>query len=144
MDDTHQLFEEIARVKDRLLKRLHLSSAVRINLDSLSLSVDYLQMIEDAVSSMLLQLDCKIYGETYPYVEEFVVEYPSTAWEHFKHQYFPDWLKDMFPVKMKKVSKIVEIDFTAVYPDFKPAGGMDYEIILEVVNQPRSRPKWLD
>jgi hypothetical protein len=46
----------------------------------------------------------------YPAIKrEQVVEfaYPKTAWQHFKMDYFPAWLRRAFPIEMEVVSKTV-------------------------------------
>ena len=40
---------------------------------------------------------------------------PSSAWQHFKHQYFPEWLKKKFPVKHNTVTITGEM----IFPHYK-------------------------
>ncbi len=46
-------------------------------------------------------------------------QHPDGIWEYFKQKYFPYWLKEWFPVKMK----IITFTFRAVFPDYQPPDG---------------------
>lgn len=39
-------------------------------------------------------------------LEEPIVEIPADWWQHFKHRWFPRWLRRKFPVKTKWVSAV--------------------------------------
>ena len=50
-----------------------------------------------------------------PFTEKLdfkVVEYPADAWQHFKKDYFPEWLLRKYPVLNNKTM----IDIKAAYP----------------------------
>lgn len=47
---------------------------------------------------------------------EFHLDYPATLWQHFKQQYFTDWLKRYFPVRYNTIRETVRFDAYALYP----------------------------
>jgi len=55
-----------------------------------------------------------LYGEN---VESSEIQYPSNWKESFKERWFPNWLKNRFPVKYR----IHEMKSKCVYPNFKPS-----------------------
>lgn len=48
--------------------------------------------------------------------KEVSFEVPATWWDHFKRDYFPDWLLYKFPIKQKTLSKTVTFRRLATYP----------------------------
>ena len=40
--------------------------------------------------------------------ETVTFAFPATTWQHLKYQYFPSWLKEMFPVRLTFVEKKIE------------------------------------
>lgn len=53
-------------------------------------------------------------------VAKLVVSVPATWWQHFKYDFFPDWLKRKFPVKFVSVEKMYKIDLELVaLPDYE-------------------------
>lgn len=43
-----------------------------------------------------------------PMSEEVVVEVPASVWDHFKAEYFPMWLRELFPAKYEKITNVVQ------------------------------------
>lgn len=43
-------------------------------------------------------------------------QHPDGVWQCFKQKYFPYWLKEKFPIKIKTI----EFSFRAVFPDYQP------------------------
>ncbi len=63
------------------------------------------------------------------------ISYPSTWWQMFKEQYFPIWLKERFPIEMKRVSKKYTFRKLATYPKlplvFPEAGPIVYRSYMQ-------------
>ncbi len=79
--------------------------AIMLDNRTLRLYVDYFpemgrSVIEAALSPFTEKLD------------EAVVEYPASWWQHVKQDLFPEWILSMFPVVHEKVT----IDIKAAYP----------------------------
>lgn len=91
------------------------------------LSVADISIIEDEVARQFIyKLDG--YFWELDHLEEKEITYPTNWWEAFKAEYFPEWLRKIYPIKYTKVT----IKAKAFLPEFsRQMPGHKMVIVLE-------------
>lgn len=71
---------------------------------------------------------------------EFTAVFPTTWWQHFKQDYFPNWLLKRFPVKKKVLKESQTVFFTRMmeFPELGTPTVQDLEPRVELNN------RWLE
>lgn len=69
--------------------------------------------LDDFADQMTIEVNGFLLGE---YPDPVYISYPSTWWEHLKARWFPAWAIRKWPV----IERTHRIEFTVMYPDFKP------------------------
>jgi hypothetical protein len=74
--------------------------------------VDPSVVIDRNLESIVVDLKAQILAENEPF-KTYSVSWPADWWQHFKERWFPEWLKQRFPVSHEKTA----IDMFATYPE---------------------------
>lgn len=70
----------------------------------------------DVAEHLLVELDFWLYGERFSHTLCLTV--PTSWWQHFKEELFPERLKRIFPVRFKQMRQTVYA--ARLFPEFVP------------------------
>jgi hypothetical protein len=85
-------------------------------------------IVRDLISrDLILSFNTYIWSEQLQNETQMI--YPKNIWQFFKQEYFPQWLKNKFPVKYTNLKVVFER--RAIFPKFMKASP-DYSIIEHI------------
>jgi hypothetical protein len=105
-------------LSDVMLKKLSFACERRLATDYLeqfAIPTQVSVVADITAEHAVITLTQYIYGET---LEDARAEYPSDWWQAFKQRWFPAWLLQRYPVKVR----VVEIEVVALYPSISAPG----------------------
>lgn len=77
-----------------------------------------LEQRKNALQGKLYEFETEIMGQKLATKTiSWSVSAPHDWWQAFKHQYFPEWLKEKFPVKMETFGFSETVSVREIYPD---------------------------
>ncbi len=77
-----------------------------------------LRVLRDGAHNCVIQLHALLLGRTVKEeMKDATFSYPATWWQHFKQEHCRDWITRRWPVKMRTVTKTVNIRLFDVYPE---------------------------
>ena len=123
-------------IKKRFLEKLPIFAAADyFDTDHIEIDVEYDYMRH----AMLAKMCFSAWAEKLPVLYQPISE-SASWWQKFKDDLCPDWFKKRFPVK--RITRKLEINISALYPDFKPAVDGKIAFMIDKVElKPRKSPK---
>ena len=122
-DDTYAIKETFLEMLDfKLTKAIDTNSI--LNVKNTKVRVDYMQ---NFVNQIIIELTTSIASEK---VGREIIKYPKDWFEAFKERWFPTKLLKFFPV----IYTEKDIQYTAVYPDFRPAMPKERVFVVKTIN----------
>jgi hypothetical protein len=99
-------------VNQLMLEKVRVLSQERLS-GQLLADLNFESYRDDILGDLVLRLSSYVMAEETNKIKRSL-SYPSNWWQMFKQQYFPEWLKEKFPVKTKTKSWTVRV--MATYP----------------------------